>query len=148
MPINKGKPLVVFVLGGPGAGKGTQCANIVREFGWMHLSAGDLLRAEQVVPCSYLRVCFVSFNLVKVVASSLVYVLCMCVCVFCIGPAGAEQVLAACMCLYVLARARVLCFSVDLCAYILAHSVLLDSLCCAQPCECMSIYICTGFVMR
>ena len=24
------KPLVVFVLGGPGAGKGTQCANIVR----------------------------------------------------------------------------------------------------------------------
>jgi hypothetical protein len=32
------KPLVVFVLGGPGAGKGTQCANIVREFGWCHLS--------------------------------------------------------------------------------------------------------------
>ena len=24
------KPLVVFVLGGPGAGKGTQCANIVK----------------------------------------------------------------------------------------------------------------------
>ena len=43
----KGKPRVVFVLGGPGAGKGTQCANIVREFGWVHLSAGDLLRAEQ-----------------------------------------------------------------------------------------------------
>jgi len=45
--VNKGKPLVVFVLGGPGAGKGTQCANIVSEFGWVHLSAGDLLRAEQ-----------------------------------------------------------------------------------------------------
>ncbi|EKX52984.1 hypothetical protein GUITHDRAFT_101434 [Guillardia theta CCMP2712] len=28
------KPTVVFVLGGPGAGKGTQCANIVKEFGW------------------------------------------------------------------------------------------------------------------
>ena len=42
-----GKPQVVFVLGGPGAGKGTQCANIVREFGWVHLSAGDLLRAER-----------------------------------------------------------------------------------------------------
>lgn len=41
------KPQVVFVLGGPGAGKGTQCANIVAEFGWVHLSAGDLLRAEQ-----------------------------------------------------------------------------------------------------
>ena len=24
------KPLVIFVLGGPGAGKGTQCANIVQ----------------------------------------------------------------------------------------------------------------------
>lgn len=32
--------------GGPGAGKGTQCANIVKEFGFIHLSAGDLLRAE------------------------------------------------------------------------------------------------------
>jgi UMP-CMP kinase len=40
------KPKVVFVLGGPGCGKGTQCARIVREFGWVHLSAGDLLRAE------------------------------------------------------------------------------------------------------
>ncbi|KAK0838792.1 bifunctional uridylate/adenylate kinase [Friedmanniomyces endolithicus] len=39
--------LVVFVLGGPGAGKGTQCANIVRDYGFQHLSAGDLLRAEQ-----------------------------------------------------------------------------------------------------
>jgi len=38
------KPQVVFVLGGPGAGKGTQCANIVQEFGFVHLSAGDLLR--------------------------------------------------------------------------------------------------------
>ncbi|GKV06248.1 hypothetical protein SLEP1_g18148 [Rubroshorea leprosula] len=40
------KPCVVFVLGGPGSGKGTQCANIVQHFGYTHLSAGDLLRAE------------------------------------------------------------------------------------------------------
>jgi len=39
---------VVFVLGGPGAGKGTQCARIVKDYGFAHLSAGDLLRAEQV----------------------------------------------------------------------------------------------------
>ncbi|XP_027335880.1 UMP-CMP kinase 3-like isoform X1 [Abrus precatorius] len=39
-------PTVVFVLGGPGSGKGTQCANIVQNFGYTHLSAGDLLRAE------------------------------------------------------------------------------------------------------
>lgn len=37
---------VVFVLGGPGSGKGTQCTSIVQQFGFTHLSAGDLLRAE------------------------------------------------------------------------------------------------------
>jgi len=38
---------VVYVLGGPGAGKGTQCANLVKDFGFVHLSAGDLLREER-----------------------------------------------------------------------------------------------------
>ena len=42
-----GKTSVVYVLGGPGAGKGTQCANLVHDYGFTHLSAGDLLRAEQ-----------------------------------------------------------------------------------------------------
>merc|ERR1711915_1104368 len=42
-----GKPNVIFVLGGPGAGKGTQCVKIVEQFGYVHLSAGDLLRAER-----------------------------------------------------------------------------------------------------
>ncbi|XP_057831406.1 UMP-CMP kinase 3 isoform X2 [Cryptomeria japonica] len=37
---------VVFVLGGPGSGKGTQCTKIVEKYGFTHLSAGDLLRAE------------------------------------------------------------------------------------------------------
>lgn len=41
------KPQVVFVLGGPGAGKGTQCSNIVENYNYTHLSAGDLLRAER-----------------------------------------------------------------------------------------------------
>ncbi|CAL9152407.1 unnamed protein product, partial [Musa hybrid cultivar] len=35
-----------FVTGGPGSGKGTQCTRIVENFGFTHLSAGDLLRAE------------------------------------------------------------------------------------------------------
>ena len=34
------KPNVVFVLGAPGSGKGTQCQNIVDEYGYVHLSAG------------------------------------------------------------------------------------------------------------
>uniref|UniRef100_W5MVR9 UMP-CMP kinase n=2 Tax=Lepisosteus oculatus TaxID=7918 RepID=W5MVR9_LEPOC len=46
------KPQVVFVLGGPGAGKGTQCARIVEKYGYTHLSAGDLLRAERGRPGS------------------------------------------------------------------------------------------------
>jgi len=41
------KVTVIFVLGGPGAGKGTQCAKLVEDYGFCHLSAGDLLRAEQ-----------------------------------------------------------------------------------------------------
>jgi len=35
------------VLGGPGCGKGTQCHKIVNDFGFVHLSAGDLLREEK-----------------------------------------------------------------------------------------------------
>lgn len=46
------EPKVVFVLGAPGAGKGTQCANIVDKFGYKHLSAGDLLREERQKPGS------------------------------------------------------------------------------------------------
>ncbi|CAL8281111.1 unnamed protein product [Lota lota] len=41
------KPQVVFVLGGPGAGKGTQCTKIVENYSYTHLSAGDLLRGER-----------------------------------------------------------------------------------------------------
>ena len=37
----------MFVLGGPGSGKGTNCARIVSKFGYVHLSAGDLLREER-----------------------------------------------------------------------------------------------------
>ncbi|EGD82257.1 cytidylate kinase [Salpingoeca rosetta] len=37
---------IVFVLGGPGSGKGTQCAKIAEEFGFKHVSTGDLFRDE------------------------------------------------------------------------------------------------------
>jgi len=45
-------PQVVFVLGGPGSGKGTQCSRISQRFGYNHLSAGDLLREERSRPGS------------------------------------------------------------------------------------------------
>ncbi len=41
-----GNPQIGFVLGGPASGKGTQCANLVAEFGYTHISTGDLFRAE------------------------------------------------------------------------------------------------------
>ncbi|CAF4788161.1 unnamed protein product [Pieris macdunnoughi] len=50
--IAKMLPEVVFVLGAPGAGKGTQCTFISKEFGFIHLSAGDLLREERQRPGS------------------------------------------------------------------------------------------------
>ncbi|KAJ2718911.1 bifunctional uridylate/adenylate kinase [Coemansia sp. Benny D115] len=46
------KKTVVFVLGGPGSGKGTNSAKLVEDFGFVHLSAGDLLREEQRRPVS------------------------------------------------------------------------------------------------
>lgn len=39
-------PNVVFVIGGPGSGKGTMCEVAKLQLGWIHLSTGDLLRAE------------------------------------------------------------------------------------------------------
>ncbi|CAH0590015.1 unnamed protein product [Chrysodeixis includens] len=45
-------PEVVFVLGAPGAGKGTQCTFISKEYDFVHLSAGDLLREERQRPGS------------------------------------------------------------------------------------------------
>lgn len=41
------KPTVIFILGGPGSGKGTQSQLIHDHFKFVHLSAGDLLRAER-----------------------------------------------------------------------------------------------------
>ena len=38
-------PVCVIISGAPGSGKGTQCSNIVREFGLVHLSTGDMLRS-------------------------------------------------------------------------------------------------------
>ncbi|UJR08764.1 hypothetical protein I4U23_013020 [Adineta vaga] len=40
------KPNVIFVIGAPGSGKGTQCKRIKDTFDYVHLSVGDLLREE------------------------------------------------------------------------------------------------------
>jgi len=45
-PLREAKLPVIFVVGGPGCGKGTQCEKIVNKYGFTHLSSGDLLRDE------------------------------------------------------------------------------------------------------
>eukprot|EP00898_Chlorokybus_atmophyticus_P007452 jgi/Chlat1/7708/Chrsp66S00563 len=39
-------PLRIAIAGAPASGKGTQCEDIVRKYGLVHVSVGDLLRAE------------------------------------------------------------------------------------------------------
>ena len=41
-----GSPKIIFVLGGPASGKGTQCEKMVEEFGYTHISTGDLMRKK------------------------------------------------------------------------------------------------------
>lgn len=40
------EPNIVFVIGGPGCGKGTMCELAESQLGWTHLSTGELVRAE------------------------------------------------------------------------------------------------------
>lgn len=37
---------IIWILGGPGSGKGTQCHLLVDKYGFSHFSTGDLLRRE------------------------------------------------------------------------------------------------------
>ena len=43
------------LLGGPGVGKGTQCARVAKEFDFHHICVGDLLREEAKSPTSPYR---------------------------------------------------------------------------------------------
>ncbi|CAH1393373.1 unnamed protein product [Nezara viridula] len=43
---------IIFVIGGPGAGKSTHCANIARKFQYTHISVRNILIAERKKPSS------------------------------------------------------------------------------------------------
>lgn len=67
------KHRVIFVLGGPGAGKGTQCANIVAHYPYVtHLSVGELLRnakANHSPHADQIEECLVAGQIVPVAIS-------------------------------------------------------------------------------
>lgn len=46
MGCSAGEPLKVMISGAPASGKGTQCEMITSKYGLVHISTGDLLRAE------------------------------------------------------------------------------------------------------
>ncbi|XP_067416636.1 adenylate kinase isoenzyme 1-like [Emydura macquarii macquarii] len=43
-------PIIIFVIGGPGSGKGTQCERLAAKYKFQHLGIGNLLRAEAGQP--------------------------------------------------------------------------------------------------
>lgn len=43
---NLERPKAIIILGSSGSGKSTQCKKIAANFGFIHISAGDLLRDE------------------------------------------------------------------------------------------------------
>lgn len=45
-PRGDSKMKTIWIIGGPGCGKGTQCDKIIAKYGFLHLSSGDLLREE------------------------------------------------------------------------------------------------------
>uniref|UniRef100_UPI00398F1520 adenylate kinase isoenzyme 5 n=1 Tax=Pristiophorus japonicus TaxID=55135 RepID=UPI00398F1520 len=49
MEENLKRAKIIFVVGGPGSGKRTQCERIAAEYGFTHLSAGDILRNTMAV---------------------------------------------------------------------------------------------------
>lgn len=40
-------PTIILVISAPGAGKSTQCSRLAKEFGYVHLSIGEILREER-----------------------------------------------------------------------------------------------------
>ena len=41
-----GNPKIIFLMGGPGTGKGGYCQKLVGEFGYTHISMGALFQKE------------------------------------------------------------------------------------------------------
>ena len=56
------KAKITFILGGPASGKGTQCEKLVEEFGYTHISTGDLMRAEIAKVSFNFSICLLSMR--------------------------------------------------------------------------------------
>lgn len=69
------KPNVVFVLGGPGAGKGTMCELVELQLDWVHLSMGNLLREEHRKQNAYAAIIEESLTEGKLVPNEIIVTL-------------------------------------------------------------------------
>jgi Adenylate kinase/HD domain len=62
----KADDIIIFVSGGPGVGKGTQCDLLAKELNFSHISVGELLRKEMKDPNSpYTK--FIAESMLKLV---------------------------------------------------------------------------------
>ena len=69
------EPNVVFVLGGPGAGKGTMCELAELQLDWVHLSMGNLLRQEHLKQNSHAAIIEESLTNGKLVPNEIIVTL-------------------------------------------------------------------------
>ncbi|CAG9326452.1 unnamed protein product [Blepharisma stoltei] len=68
----EGSAKVIFVLGGPGVGKGTQCQKLVQEHSnFVHLSAGELLRGARAGNHRFKEVIESNINAGRIVPSEI-----------------------------------------------------------------------------
>lgn len=68
-------PNIVFVLGGPGAGKGTMCELAELQLGWVHLSMGNLLRDEHQKQTAHAAIIEEALAAGKLVANQIIVTL-------------------------------------------------------------------------
>ena len=56
-PVKECLKPVVWVIGGPGTGRTTQCEYLQAKHGWVHISSGVLLRQEVTITSSIITWC-------------------------------------------------------------------------------------------
>lgn len=62
---------IIFIIGGPGSGKGTQCQLLSQKYAYKHISVGEILRSEKKKDTQYANLINNSLNNGQIVPSSI-----------------------------------------------------------------------------